>query len=80
MNNMEGGGSMEKQRFENRNGRNNEFKEKRNRPAAAAVSEGKGGAEKTRPDYLAALGKKTAVIDSDFNNSASFYYLPEKQR
>jgi chromosome partitioning protein len=49
-----------------------------------AVSANKGGVGKTRlailvANCLGAAGLRVLVMDMDFNNSASFYYLSEKQ-
>jgi hypothetical protein len=49
-------------------------------PLVTAFSANKGGAGKTRQailtaNCLGAAGKKVLVIDMDFNNSATFYYL-----
>jgi chromosome partitioning protein len=49
-----------------------------------AVSANKGGVGKTRmvllmANCLGAAGKRVLVIDMDFNNSASFYYLSQDQ-
>jgi chromosome partitioning protein len=49
-------------------------------PIVAAFSANKGGVGKTRQALLAAnclgaAGKRVLVIDMDFNNSATFYYL-----
>jgi chromosome partitioning protein len=51
-------------------------------PIVAAFSANKGGVGKTRQALLAAnclgaAGKRVLVIDMDFNNSATFYYLPD---
>jgi chromosome partitioning protein len=53
-------------------------------PMAAAFSANKGGVGKTRQtvltaNCLGAAGKRVLVIDMDFNNSATFYYLPDDQ-
>jgi chromosome partitioning protein len=53
-------------------------------PKVAAFSANKGGVGKTRQalltaNCLGAAGKRVLVIDMDFNNSATFYYLPDDQ-
>jgi chromosome partitioning protein len=53
-------------------------------PLVTAFSANKGGVGKTRQailtaNCLGAAGKKVLVIDMDFNNSASFYYLSDEQ-
>jgi chromosome partitioning protein len=53
-------------------------------PIVAAFSANKGGVGKTRQalltaNCLGAAGKRVLVIDMDFNNSATFYYLPPDQ-
>jgi chromosome partitioning protein len=53
-------------------------------PLVAAFSANKGGVGKTRQalltaNCLGAAGKRALVIDMDFNNSATFYYLPDDQ-
>jgi chromosome partitioning protein len=53
-------------------------------PLVAAFSANKGGVGKTRQalltaNCLGAAGKRTLVIDLDFNNSATFYYLPDER-
>jgi chromosome partitioning protein len=50
----------------------------------AAFSANKGGVGKTRQALLAAncleaAGKRVLVVDMDFNNSATFYYLPDEK-
>jgi chromosome partitioning protein len=53
-------------------------------PRIIAVSANKGGVGKTRmviltANCLGASGKRVLVLDMDFNNSASFYYLSPEQ-
>jgi chromosome partitioning protein len=53
-------------------------------PIVTAFSANKGGVGKTRQalltaNCLGAAGKRVLVIDMDFNNSATFYYLPPDQ-
>jgi chromosome partitioning protein len=53
-------------------------------PRVAAFSANKGGVGKTRQALLTAnclgtAGKRVLVIDMDFNNSATFYYLPDEK-
>jgi chromosome partitioning protein len=53
-------------------------------PLVAAFSANKGGVGKTRQalltaNCLGAAGKRVLIIDMDFNNSATFYYLPDEQ-
>jgi chromosome partitioning protein len=50
-------------------------------PLVAAFSANKGGVGKTREalliaNCLGAAGRRVLVVDMDFNNSATFYYLP----
>lgn len=52
------------------------------KPAVVALSANKGGVGKTRyaillANCLGASGKRVLVIDMDFNNSATFYYLSD---
>jgi chromosome partitioning protein len=54
------------------------------KPLVAAFSANKGGVGKTRQaivtaNCLGAAGKRVLVIDMDFNNSATFYYLPDEK-
>jgi chromosome partitioning protein len=54
----------------------------RRKPIVVTFSANKGGVGKTRmalltANCLGAAGKKVLAIDMDFNNSATFYYLPE---
>jgi cellulose biosynthesis protein BcsQ len=54
------------------------------KPVVASFSNNKGGVGKTRAaittaNFLGACGKKVCVVDMDFNNSATFYYLRESQ-
>jgi chromosome partitioning protein len=53
-------------------------------PRVITVSANKGGVGKTRiamlmANCLGAVGKRVLVMDMDFNNSASFYYLSPEQ-
>jgi chromosome partitioning protein len=53
-------------------------------PLVTAFSANKGGVGKTRQalltaNCLGAAGKRVLVIDMDFNNSATFYYLPDER-
>jgi chromosome partitioning protein len=55
------------------------------KPTVIAVAANKGGVGKTRTvlceaNCLGAAGYPTCVIDMDFNNSGTFYYLPEESR
>jgi chromosome partitioning protein len=55
------------------------------KPTVITLSANKGGVGKTRiamltANCLGAAGNKVVVIDMDFNNSATFYYLPDSGR
>ncbi len=55
------------------------------KPTVVTFSANKGGAGKTRmailtANCLGAAGKRVAVIDMDFNNSATFYYATDRER
>jgi chromosome partitioning protein len=54
------------------------------KPTVISFSNNKGGVGKTRlgileANFLGAAGKRVCLIDMDFNNSATFYYLVESQ-
>jgi len=55
------------------------------KPTVIAMAANKGGVGKTREticeaNCLGAAGYNVVVIDMDFNNSATFYYLPEQEQ
>jgi chromosome partitioning protein len=54
------------------------------KPVVISFSNNKGGVGKTRlgileANFLGAAGKQVCLVDMDFNNSATFYYLDESQ-
>jgi chromosome partitioning protein len=64
-------------------GLNDGVRGEKGKPRVIAACANKGGVGKTRvaileANYLAALGKKVLVMDMDFNNSATIYYLREE--
>ena len=67
------------------NGPGKETVSEAKKPTVIAMAANKGGVGKTREticeaNCLGAAGYAVVVIDMDFNNSATFYYLPEEER